>query len=89
MSRKTLIRSFVYSIIFLLVVSACRPAPDESTSERPPVTDPVTPPLQVAVTHCIGVRTVDGVGKFYDLQSGACFYPEQQRQRFGRGSEWG
>jgi hypothetical protein len=74
MSRKSLIRSFICSIFILLAISACRPAPDESASERPPVTEPVTPPL-VAATHRIGVRMVDGAGEFYDLQSGAKFIP--------------
>ncbi len=75
MSRKSLIRSFICSIFILLVVSTCRPAADESASARPPTTNPVTPPPLVASTHRIGVRTVDGIGEFYDLQSGTKFIP--------------
>ncbi len=80
--------------LFVLIVfafSSCNLPPSQDSSTPPPDATPVTqtPIVQSATNtaqpqaeHRIGVRQVDGVGEFYDKQTGETFVPRGANYAF-------
>lgn len=81
-------------LVFLLLVSASCQASLQQTAASPTArtdptaippttaTDPPTQPSPEQAVHRIGVRQVDGIGEFYDLQTGEKFIPRGANYAF-------
>jgi hypothetical protein len=71
-------------VLIVFALSSCNLTPSQSMSTPrvdttpippPPATHPATNTPQPQAEHRIGVRQVDGVGEFYDKQTGETFTP--------------
>jgi len=68
--------------VLLLAVAACDRAPEPTPTPAPtaaptaaPVEPTIVPTPQPPPEHRIGVRVVEGVGEFYDRETGERFVP--------------
>ena len=79
MIKEKIVRIFITSLILtgISLLSACTPVdavpPSQSQSSSATQSQPLTP--AAPAEHRIGVRVVDGVGEFYDRQTGEKFIP--------------
>jgi hypothetical protein len=69
-------------MLFAVVLTSCNmPLDAEEVTEAAPIEEEITS-AQPQAEHRIGVRQVDGVGEFYDIQTGETFIPRGANYAF-------
>ncbi len=75
-NKSNILTTLVLAAFFL---SACQPQPDTGITQPPPSSTPAPPEQpgldQPIPDHRIQVRQADGVGEFYDIETGQTFTP--------------